>query len=161
MNMHSIRLIVDESDSDPEPRYKPYTNEEAVAVTTVVPTKTAADRVLATFDVKKPQHDSPKPANVVEAPKKEQTKNTSSSKTAANSSKPAGKAAAAAKPIKKVAVQKAPLPRSAAKGKEKAQATVLSTSTSVMTETDSLADEDQVMGMWTIVKYSSLYIQFH
>ena len=30
--------------------------------------------------------------------------------------------------------------------KEKAQATVLSTSTSVTTETDSLADEDQVMG---------------
>ena len=145
--MHSIRLIVDESNSDPEPRYKPYTNEEAVAVTTVVPTKTAADRALATFDVKKPRHDSPKPANVVEAPKKEQTKNTSSSKTAANSSKPAWKAAAAAKPrIKNVAVQKAPLPRSTAKGKEKAQATVLSTSTSVTTETDSLADEDQVMG---------------
>ena len=142
--MHSI-LIVDESNSDPEPRYKPYMNEEVAAVTTVVPTKTAADKALATFKVKKPRRDSPEPAEVVEEPKKEQAKNMSSMKAAANSSKPIGKAASTTKPTKKVATQKVPLPRSTAKGKEKAQATVLSTSTSVTTETDSLADEDQVM----------------
>ena len=48
--MHSI-LIVDESDSEAEPCYKPFTNEEAVAVMTVTPSKTAADHVLASFKI--------------------------------------------------------------------------------------------------------------
>jgi YbbR domain-containing protein len=62
-----------------------------------------------------------------------------------NSVKPPTKPAPVQKPTKKVPVQKVPVQCSSAKGKEKAEYTPSSKSTSVLGETDSLTDEDQIM----------------
>ena len=140
--MHSI-LIVDESDSEAEPRYKPFTNEEAVAVTTVTPSETAADRALASFKIKKPRHISPH-EEITETPAKVQTKPAPTNKALIG--KPSVKSGNAPKPNKKTSVQKNPVQRSSAKGKEKAGSITSPQSTSGTAETDSLADEDQVMG---------------
>jgi outer membrane biosynthesis protein TonB len=148
LNTHSI-LIVDESDSDPELRYKPFTDEEVVAVTTVAPVKTAADRALATFKVKKPRLVSPEPKFSSEEQKKEQAKTQTSmpsNRTSVNSDKPPLKPAPAPKPTRKNMAQKNPVQRSTTKGKEKAEYTPSSKSTSVTTETDSPENEDQIMG---------------
>jgi hypothetical protein len=96
-----------------------------------------------TFKVKKLQHASPKPKDVVEEPKKEQAKkqiSTTSNKVSVNFVKPPTKPAPAQKPIKKVPVQKGPVQCSTAKGKEKAEYTPSSKSTLVLGETDSLMD---------------------
>jgi hypothetical protein len=109
---------------------------------------TAADRVLATFKVKKPWHASPEPKDVVEEPKKKQAKkqiSTTSNKASVNSVKPPTKPTPAQKPTKKVPVQKGPVQGLTAQGKEKAEYTPSSKSTSMLGETDSLADEDQMM----------------
>jgi hypothetical protein len=42
--MHSL-LIVNKSNSDPETHYKPFTNEEVIAVTAVAPANTVAAQV--------------------------------------------------------------------------------------------------------------------
>jgi hypothetical protein len=108
---------------------------------------TAADQALATFKVRKLWCASPEPKDVVEEPKKEQAKkqiSTTSNKVLVNSVKPPTKPTPAQKPTK-VPVQKGPVQRSTAQGKEKAEYTSSLRSTSVLGKTDSLADEDQIM----------------
>ncbi|EDQ98913.1 uncharacterized protein LACBIDRAFT_318519 [Laccaria bicolor S238N-H82] len=139
LNAHSI-LIVDESDTEAEPRYRPYTNEEAAAVTAVAPIETAADRALATFKVKKARHESP-PATL----NKSKGEPTSPVKASFSPNKTPVKPTQAIKQTKKTAVGKATGQRPTAKGKEKATSVALSKSTSETAESDSLADEDQIM----------------
>ncbi|EDR08994.1 uncharacterized protein LACBIDRAFT_296655 [Laccaria bicolor S238N-H82] len=139
LNVHRI-LIVDESDAEAEPRYKPYTNEEAVAVTAVTPVETAADRALATFKVKKARLASPQ-----REPDADKEKPGSPLKPSVNSSKTPAKSNEGPKQTKKAAAGKNPVQRLSTKGKEKANSTASSNSTSKTAETDSLADKDQIM----------------
>ncbi|EDR01531.1 uncharacterized protein LACBIDRAFT_333201 [Laccaria bicolor S238N-H82] len=139
LNAHHI-LIVDESDAEAEPHYKPYPNEEAVAITTVTPVETAADQALATFKVKKARLASPQ-----REPDADKEKPGSPLKPSVNSSKTPAKSNEGPKQTKKAAAGKNPVQCLSTKGKEKANSTASSNSTSKTAKTDSLADEDQIM----------------